>query len=205
MAKWVAIVRAPERIPEYVARAYQTALSGRPGPVVLGFPEDVLREAVADARTPPACAPPCPAPSSAEMARLAGQARGGPAPACPRRRPRLEPGGGPEPRRLCRRLRHSHRQRLPPPGPLRQPPPRLRRPCRHRPRSQARRRASAAPTSCSSSARRPGEVTTGAYSLVSVPDPAQFLAHAHPSADEIGRLYRTDLPIVAAPGRSPSR
>src|SRR5450631_4423024 len=39
-AKWVGIVRAPERIPELVAHAYHMALSGRPGPVVLGFPED---------------------------------------------------------------------------------------------------------------------------------------------------------------------
>ncbi len=45
----------------------------------------------------------------------------------------------------------------------------------------------------------PAEVTTSAYTLLTVPSPAQFLVHAHPSADEVGRLYRTDLPIVAAP------
>jgi acetolactate synthase-1/2/3 large subunit len=44
-------VDSAERIPEHLARAYSTALSGRPGPVVLALPEDVLSEAadVADA------------------------------------------------------------------------------------------------------------------------------------------------------------
>ena len=42
LAKWTAQVEDPDRIPEYVSRAWHTALSGRPGPVVLIFPEDVL-------------------------------------------------------------------------------------------------------------------------------------------------------------------
>jgi acetolactate synthase I/II/III large subunit len=45
LAKWVAQIDSPSRIPEYVARAYQVATSGRPGPVVLAVPEDVLAEA----------------------------------------------------------------------------------------------------------------------------------------------------------------
>ena len=40
--KWAAVIRSTERIPEYVSRAYHVALSGRPGPVVLGVPEDML-------------------------------------------------------------------------------------------------------------------------------------------------------------------
>lgn len=43
MAKWVAQVEDPGRIPELVSRAFHTATSGRPGPVVLALPEDVLR------------------------------------------------------------------------------------------------------------------------------------------------------------------
>ncbi|QPC94590.1 thiamine pyrophosphate-dependent enzyme [Mesorhizobium sp. INR15] len=43
MAKWVAEVDHPSRIPEYVNRAWRTAMSGRPGPVVLVLPEDVLK------------------------------------------------------------------------------------------------------------------------------------------------------------------
>jgi len=42
LAKWAAQIDDPARIPEYVARAFHTATSGRPGPVVLGLPEDVL-------------------------------------------------------------------------------------------------------------------------------------------------------------------
>jgi acetolactate synthase-1/2/3 large subunit len=42
MAKWVAEIDDPARIPEYLARAFQCATSGRPGPVVLSLPEDVL-------------------------------------------------------------------------------------------------------------------------------------------------------------------
>lgn len=50
MAKWVAQIDRTDRIPEYVARAYAVAVSGRPGPVVLALPEDTLwgQAAVAD-------------------------------------------------------------------------------------------------------------------------------------------------------------
>src|SRR5436305_1503807 len=41
-AKWVAEIASPDRVPEYVARAFRTALQGRPGPVVLALPEDML-------------------------------------------------------------------------------------------------------------------------------------------------------------------
>ena len=51
MAKWVAQIDRVERIPEYVSRAFHTAVAGRPGPVVLALPEDTLfsEAAVADA------------------------------------------------------------------------------------------------------------------------------------------------------------
>ncbi len=42
MAKWVGEVQQADRLPEYVARAFHTALQGRPGPVVLVLPEDML-------------------------------------------------------------------------------------------------------------------------------------------------------------------
>ena len=46
MAKRVERVDDPERLPEYVARAFATAMNGRPGPVVLVLPEDMLTQAV---------------------------------------------------------------------------------------------------------------------------------------------------------------
>src|SRR6267378_1599641 len=50
MAKWVGQIDRVERIPEYVNRAFHTAVAGRPGPVVLALPEDTLfsQAAVAD-------------------------------------------------------------------------------------------------------------------------------------------------------------
>src|SRR5471032_2031030 len=52
MAKWVAQIDRAERIPEYLAHAFQIATSGRPGPVVLALPEDMLTNTavVADTR-----------------------------------------------------------------------------------------------------------------------------------------------------------
>jgi acetolactate synthase-1/2/3 large subunit len=44
VAKWVTEIDSPDRIPETIARAFATAISGRPGPVVVALPEDMLRE-----------------------------------------------------------------------------------------------------------------------------------------------------------------
>jgi len=48
LAKWVAVIDDSARIPEYVARAFHLAQSGRPGPVVIGLPEEVLFSDVED-------------------------------------------------------------------------------------------------------------------------------------------------------------
>ena len=62
-AKWVGEVHDADRLPEYVARAFHVALQGRPGPVVLVLPEDMLTTptsaAVVD-RAEPAFAAPAP-------------------------------------------------------------------------------------------------------------------------------------------------
>ena len=42
LSKWVAEINNPDRLPEYINRAFSTATSGRPGPVVLVTPEDML-------------------------------------------------------------------------------------------------------------------------------------------------------------------
>ncbi len=53
MAKRVERIDDPERIPEYIARAFATAMNGRPGPVVLVLPEDMLTTPVKNARPLP--------------------------------------------------------------------------------------------------------------------------------------------------------
>ena len=60
LVKWAAEVDATDRLPEYVARAFSVAQSGRPGPVVLALPEDML-SAEADVADRPPVVPPVPA------------------------------------------------------------------------------------------------------------------------------------------------
>src|SRR6188474_2010599 len=63
VAKWAARIDDARRIPEYVARAYRVATAGRPGPVVLAIPEDMLRdvvEALDRPRVPPVAETPDP-------------------------------------------------------------------------------------------------------------------------------------------------
>ncbi|MBN9668995.1 thiamine pyrophosphate-binding protein [Roseibium aggregatum] len=52
IAKWVAEIDHAERVPEFISRAYHVATSGRPGPVVLALPEDMLVETAAVAQPP---------------------------------------------------------------------------------------------------------------------------------------------------------
>ena len=69
MAKWATEIDDPARIPEIVSRAFYTACNGRPGPVVIALPEDMLveRVAVPDA---PAFEPVETWPGLADMAKL---------------------------------------------------------------------------------------------------------------------------------------
>ncbi|MGO4907485.1 thiamine pyrophosphate-binding protein [Pseudorhodobacter sp. W20_MBD10_FR17] len=69
MAKWAAEVDQIERLPEYISRAFHVACSGRPGPVVLALPEDML-SACADVADLPAPAPQPAAVSDAQIAAI---------------------------------------------------------------------------------------------------------------------------------------
>ena len=71
MAKWVAQIDDPARVPEMVSRAFHVATSGRPGPVVLALPEDMqtARTEAADGRRYTEIQP---APDAADMAALRG-------------------------------------------------------------------------------------------------------------------------------------
>src|SRR6187549_171558 len=70
LAKWAARIDDAARIPEYVARAYAPAVSGRPGPVVLALPEDMLGEAGLTAAPRPFIARPAQAPCPDALATM---------------------------------------------------------------------------------------------------------------------------------------
>ena len=69
LVKWVAEIDQTERLPEYIARAFQVAMSGRPGPVVLALPEDML-SAMADVADRPAVQVARAMPAPADVARI---------------------------------------------------------------------------------------------------------------------------------------
>src|SRR5258705_7224179 len=77
-AKWVGEVHDADRLPEYVARAFHVAMQGRPGPVVLVLPEDMLATPTSAAvlgRIEPALAAPAPQALAALRARLVAAER----------------------------------------------------------------------------------------------------------------------------------
>ena len=69
LAKWVEEIDHADRVPEVIAHAYHVAMSGRPGPVVLALPEDMLRDR-ATAAIAPRITVAEPAPTPAAMAHL---------------------------------------------------------------------------------------------------------------------------------------
>ena len=66
ITKWAATVHRADRLPEFVARGLRIATSGRPGPVALALPADVLAEAIPEGRMPGLPEPPRPEPGTEE-------------------------------------------------------------------------------------------------------------------------------------------
>lgn len=197
MAKWVASIDRTDRIPEYIARAYRVAMSGRPGPVVLALPEDTLwGEAAVPDVTPAPLAQPHPAP--AEIARLAEMLEAA-------ERPFLIVGGaGWTDTALAQVRGFAERYDLPVGVSWR------RLECfdnRHPnfaghvgfgmdPKLARRlQEADLLIAACT----RLDEPTTEGYRHVESPLPRQRLVHVHPDADELGRVFRPELAINAGP------
>ena len=196
MAKWVGEVHSADRLPKYVARAFHTAMQGRPGPVVLVLPEDMLSTPTAAPVLPcvkPAWAWPAPG-ALRELRALLIAAE----------RPFVIAGGSGWDAEACKALQRFAENWQLPVG------------CGFRfqdtfdnrhplyagdvgiginPRLAARIRAADLVIALGV---RLGEMTTGGYTLLQAPRPVQKLVHIHAGAEELGRVYAADLLLQSA-------
>jgi acetolactate synthase-1/2/3 large subunit len=196
MAKWVAQIDDARRIPEYLSHAFHTAASGRPGPVVLSLPEDVLSDPCPAVPGAPAYQRVAASPSGAQIERLRERLEGA-------RRPMVIAGGSGWTQQACDDLRRFVETWRLPIG------------CAFRyqdtidnehpnyagdvglginPALAQRIRDADLLLAVGP---RLGEATTGGYTLLDIPKTRQTLIHIHQGADELGRVYAADLPIVS--------
>ncbi len=196
MAKWVAQIDRADRIPEYLSRAWTTALSGRPGPVVLALPEDMLADEVATQDlTPPSPASSAPTPEAmTTLGTMIDRAEnpllivGGPgwSADCARAAEAFaEQAGSPVATsfRCQDYVNNDHPNYV---GALGIAPlPSL--------RAYVHDRVDLLIVV----GARLGEMTTQGYSLVDSPNPQMRLVHIHPDANQLGQVYRPDLAIAA--------
>ena len=196
LTKWAAQIDRTERIPEYVSHAFHAATAGRPGPVLLALPEDMLfaEAAVADA---PRYRTPAPAPSPADMAELEKLLAGAARPLV------LLGGGGWNGKALQAFAGWAEAASLPVACAFRcQDYYDNRRPnyigdvgIGINPKLAQRVKDSDVLLVVGD---RLGEMATSGYTLLDVPGPRQKLIHVHVGAEELGRVYRPELPINAA-------
>ena len=195
LCKWVAEIDSAARIPEFISRAFHTALAGRPGPVVLALPEDMLRERAQVADLGPARVV-HPAPAPGLMAELRDRLAAA-------RRPLLILGGGGWTRAAAQDLQaFAEANGLPVavgfrrqdlfdnthPGYVGHVGIGVDAGLAEMVRSCDLLIAIGA---------RLGEMTSAGYTLITPPEPRQPLIHVHADAEELGRVYRPVLPIHA--------
>jgi acetolactate synthase-1/2/3 large subunit len=198
LAKWVGEVQQADRLPEYVARAFHTAMQGRPGPVVVVLPEDMLTTLTAAPvlpRAEPAQAWPAPG-GLRELRELLMAAR----------QPLLIAGGGGWDAEAARALERFAENWQLPVG------------CGFRFQDtfdnrhplyagdvgiginpKLAQRVKQADLIIALGVRL-GEMTTGGYTLIEPPRPKQRLVHIHAGPEELGRVYAADLLLQASMG-----
>ena len=196
LAKWVAEVQSADRLPEYVARAFHTAMQGRPGPVVLALPEDMLMQMTSAPvlpRVEPVRAWPAPG-GLRELRALLMEAE----------RPIVIAGGSGWDAEAANALqRFAENWQLPVACGWRfQDTFDNRHPLYAgdvgiglNPRLAARIKSADLVIALGV---RLGEMTTGGYSLLQAPEPVQKLVHIHAGAEELGRVYAADLMLQAS-------
>ena len=198
IAKWAARIDDARRIPEYVARAYRVATAGRPGPVVLAIPEDMLRDEVEALDRPPV-PPVAEEPDPGAIHALFGLLKEATNPVA------IVGGADWSPRAAHHFANFAVRHGLPVAAAFRRqdaihndcavyagqlgygPNPRLQQRIR-----DADLLLVVGP--------RLGEATTDGYTLITPDHPGQILVHVHPDPNELGRVYHADLPICADMG-----
>ncbi|MCW6535888.1 thiamine pyrophosphate-binding protein [Sphingomonas lycopersici] len=196
IAKWAARIDDARRIPEYVARAYAVAMNGRPGPVVLALPEDMLLDEV-EAIDRPRVERVAQAPDAAAIDRLAELLAAA-------ERPIAIIGGAGWDNDAARDLAAwADRCGVPLVAAFRRQDavpndsPAYAGNLGYGPNPKLVARVKAADLLLVVGARL-GEATTDGYTLITPDHPGQRLIHVHPDADELGMTYATDLPIAAS-------
>jgi acetolactate synthase-1/2/3 large subunit len=198
VAKWAARIDDARRIPEYVARAYRVATAGRPGPVVLALPEDMLRDEVETLDRPkiaPIAEPPC-AGAMGAMFDLLKDATNPVA---------IIGGADWSPAAAHHFATFAFRHGIPAAAAFRRQDA-ISNECGvyagqlgYGPNPKLQQRIREADLLLVVGARL-GESTTDGYKLVSPDHPDQLLVHVHPDPNELGRVYKVDLPICADMG-----
>jgi len=197
LAKWVAEIDQTERIPEYVSRAFHLAMSGRPGPVVLALPEDMLSSRAEVPDLAPA-AQPLSAVAAESVAAIAQALAGA-------ERPLVIPGGTLWSQAAADALaRFAKGWGLPVAVPFRRQG--------HMDNAHpnyvgdlgvgmnpALGQALAQSDCLLSLGSRLGDTLTRGYELMDPTRPHARVIHVHPSPDELGHLWRPDPGLVADP------
>lgn len=197
MAKWATEIDDIARIPEIVSRAFHVATNGRPGPVVIALPEDMLTER-AHVKDAPAFAAVETSPGSTEMARLQEMLSAA-------KKPIMLLGGSRwSDEAVAQTMRFAERFDLPVATTMR----------RHHLFDQTHRNYAgdlgigANPALLARVKEsdlvilvggRMGEMPSQSYTLFDIPAPQQPLVHVHPDIGELGRVYSPALAIHASP------
>src|SRR6476659_1109396 len=197
MAKWATEIDDPARIPEIVSRAFHTACNGRPGPVVIALPEDMLTErvAVSDASR---FEPVETSPGQSEMSRLQNLLRSA-------KHPIVLIGGSRWSEQASASLmRFAERFALPVATTFRRGHlVDAMHPCYAGdfgigPNPKLLARVKGADLVLLIGGRF-GEMPSQSYSVFDIPEPQTKLVHVHPGAEELGRVYHPHLAVNAAP------
>lgn len=195
MAKWVAEIEDTSRVTEYMSRAFQTAVAGRPGPVVLALPEDML-SGVAEAPVSRPVNIARPGVAASDVAAFRARLQAG-------KKPLLLVGGGGWTAAATDALtRFSEANDLPVATVFR------RQDCfdNLHPNYAGVLGIGADPNLVKRVKEadplvvigpRLGEMTTGGYSVLTPPYADVSLVHVHPSGEELNRVYAAELPIHA--------